>query len=351
MSIVVVVMLSACSVSETDSRKEDDFKTQLQSLQNEVDILEGENTQLKEQLETSVNIETDYVQEAKEESTGSNCDDQIRHQIEKTKDSLDLYLEVLGADTKNGNYSVSQDFIDNMNNVFVMGYKGSVTHGFTSDEKVIDIMDWISNESHQEKEYSEFRSRLNLFLGVEPTIAKYENITVGDCWVWDVPNNSNWVFSWFERGEIHIRWYTRESVAKWESRNQTSKEKDTITESKELNAGVHESKRTNNSDNNVNNSVTNKCEVDNCYRNGIYAIAGANGQIEYYCEEHYKEMESILGKMEQDVGNSSVSKHRCEVDGCSKEGNHSMTGLNGTTEYYCTEHYNEMIEILNSILN
>lgn len=53
-----------------------------------------------------------------------------------------------------------------------------------------------------------------------------------------------------------------------------------------------------------------------------------------------------MGRMEQDVGSSSQSKHQCEVGGCSKEGTHSMVGLNGTMEYYCTEHYNEMAEIM-----
>ena len=53
-----------------------------------------------------------------------------------------------------------------------------------------------------------------------------------------------------------------------------------------------------------------------------------------------------MGRMEQDAGSSSQSKHQCEVGGCSKEGTHSMVGLNGTMEYYCTEHYNEMAEIM-----
>lgn len=53
-----------------------------------------------------------------------------------------------------------------------------------------------------------------------------------------------------------------------------------------------------------------------------------------------------LGRMEQDVGSGSQSKHQREVGGCSKEGTHSMVGLNGTMEYYCTEHYNEMAEIV-----
>ena len=105
------------------------------------------------------------------------------------------------------------------------------------------------------------------------------------------------------------------------------------------------------SDNSISNGYNQKCEVDNCSKNGIHTVIGASGKIEYYCDDHYKEMESILGKMEQDVGSSTASKHICEVDGCTKEGNHSMVGLNGNTEYYCSQHYNEMLDIINDLFN
>ena len=49
--------------------------------------------------------------------------------------------------------------------------------------------------------------------------------------------------------------------------------------------------------------------------------------------------------MEEDVGSGTASKHQCEE--CSKEGTRELVGFSGETEYYCTEHYNEIIEILN----
>ena len=54
----------------------------------------------------------------------------------------------------------------------------------------------------------------------------------------------------------------------------------------------------------------------------------------------------ILDIMEWDVGESSYSKHICEAPNCTKEGTHSIVGLSGETEYYCSEHYQEMADIL-----
>ena len=62
---------------------------------------------------------------------------------------------------------------------------------------------------------------------------------------------------------------------------------------------------------------------------------------------NYDEIQKTLGTMEQSVGSGTASKHQCEE--CSKEGTHSLTGLSGATEYYCTEHYNEIMEMLEAL--
>lgn len=58
-------------------------------------------------------------------------------------------------------------------------------------------------------------------------------------------------------------------------------------------------------------------------------------------------MQDIISKMEE-VGQGSASKHHCEQ--CSKEGTYSIEGLTGRTEYYCTQHYNEMVSALEKLL-
>ncbi len=91
------------------------------------------------------------------------------------------------------------------------------------------------------------------------------------------------------------------------------------------------------------------CDASGCTKEGTKSITGISGATEYYCTQHYNEIQSMIGDMEKDVGESSTSKHQCEVSGCSKEGTHSIVGLGGNTEYYCTQHYNEMVDILNKM--
>ena len=91
------------------------------------------------------------------------------------------------------------------------------------------------------------------------------------------------------------------------------------------------------------------CEATGCTNEGTKTITGISGEKEYYCTKHYNEIQSTLGDMEEDVGKGSASKHTCEASGCSKEGTHSLTGLGGNTEYYCTEHYNEIVDMLNKM--
>ena len=68
------------------------------------------------------------------------------------------------------------------------------------------------------------------------------------------------------------------------------------------------------------------------------------GRTEYYCTTHYNKIMDIIDMMESDVGQGSASKHTCEE--CNNEGTHSIIGISGRVEYYCTRHYNELKEML-----
>lgn len=92
---------------------------------------------------------------------------------------------------------------------------------------------------------------------------------------------------------------------------------------------------------------TNYCEADGCYKKGVKEYVGISGKTEYYCNEHYQEIMDIYSSMEEDVGGGSYSTHTCEV--CDKEGTYSIIGFSGNLEYYCTEHYYEMKDLLESL--
>ena len=59
-------------------------------------------------------------------------------------------------------------------------------------------------------------------------------------------------------------------------------------------------------------------------------------------------IQDIIDMMETDVGNGTESRHTCAASGCNKEGTNPVEGFGGT-EYYCTEHYNDLIDIINSM--
>lgn len=44
-------------------------------------------------------------------------------------------------------------------------------------------------------------------------------------------------------------------------------------------------------------NTRNTCEVDGCYKNGTYCMIGFSGNAEYYCSEHYHEMEEMAEMM------------------------------------------------------
>ena len=52
-----------------------------------------------------------------------------------------------------------------------------------------------------------------------------------------------------------------------------------------------------------------------------------------------------------ELEDSIITENVCAVDGCKKEGTISIVGLSGETEYYCQEHYDEMEEILDQLLS
>ena len=106
-------------------------------------------------------------------------------------------------------------------------------------------------------------------------------------------------------------------------------------------------------DANDNNSDTSKvsntpCDVNGCDNAGIYEFSIFSDEIKgNYCEAHYNEMIDMIGEMEKDVASGPYSKHTCEE--CSREGIYNFIGLSGTMEYYCTEHYYELVDLLESL--
>lgn len=114
------------------------------------------------------------------------------------------------------------------------------------------------------------------------------------------------------------------------------------------NAGDSNQHEGNSSQNNDTSQETHFCEE--CGRVASHSMTGvASGKLEWYCDEHWNEIQGIIGNMEKDVGEGSASKHQCQASGCSKEGTHQIVGISGEYEYYCTEHYQAIVDMYNKM--
>ena len=131
--------------------------------------------------------------------------------IQQTKESIEPYVAMVGTITENRNTEVSDSFIYNLDKVKIMGWKGTVSHGFTSDSgDKIAMMDWKSNESMSVKEYNNFTQSLDEYFGEVAEVQHYSNISSGDRLVWNDLINRCWVLGWYEDDIAYLRWYGKD---------------------------------------------------------------------------------------------------------------------------------------------
>lgn len=91
----------------------------------------------------------------------------------KTDESLKMYVDLIGTETEDGNINVSDEFLDNVSNVYIMGRTGTVNHGMTeTSDTQIRIMEWRYNNETTEKKFEEFISLLNDYWGEPDDINK-----------------------------------------------------------------------------------------------------------------------------------------------------------------------------------
>jgi len=264
------------------------------------------------------------TQPSKLESTESTRSPEMDAMITQSQQNIAPYLEVMGADITNGNPPVSQEFIDNLNSVEIMGYVGSVEHGYNiyDGRTYIELLTWESNKSTTDDDFFDFMDLLDEYFGQESVLVSYDHID-DEIYGWVEPSKQFSMITYFDNGKIYLQWDVRLEFEDEESLRVVEPEKD-------------------------NSSSTKSEKCIECGANAYYTYTNPfSGKIEDYCYTHYQEILDIMDMMEDDVGNSSYSKHTCEE--CSKEGTHKYESFTGQTEYYCTTHYNELMEMLDSL--
>lgn len=230
-----------------------------------------------------------------------------------TRESLTPYLDVLGMETGTGDsLEVSQEFIDGLGSVYIMGRTGSVMHGFTTDSGVIvDSMEWADNSSATRAEFDEFINSLREYFGKgEEAVKSYDNISE-ETYLWIDASYNAYVLCWYKSGRINMRWDYQKSLDVGATANQASTQK-----------------------------------VNKCIRCGIEIDSGATFCVDCLATP-IDELNSPAKKKDDQ---KKTSQHTCEVSGCYRSGEYNIIGISGKTEYYCKEHMKEMEEMANMIM-
>lgn len=130
----------------------------------------------------------------------------------KTDESLKMYVDLIGTETEDGNINVSDEFLDNVSNVYIMGRTGTVNHGMTeTSDTQIRIMEWRDNNETTEKKFEEFISLLNDYWGEQGQIGSYDNRS-DETYVWKDYDNSAYVACWYSENTIKMNWEFDESI-------------------------------------------------------------------------------------------------------------------------------------------
>ena len=247
----------------------------------------------------------------------------IEDLIVDSRINIQPYLDVMGADITNGNPPVSQEFIDNLDSVEIMGCLGSIVHGYNiyGDKTYSELATWESNHLKSNDDFYEFLGLMNEYFGQKGALVSYDYID-DEIYGWVEPSHKFSIITYFDDGKIFLQWDVKLDFEDDETLNYVESSKDDYTP-----------------------SYSTKCIE--CGANASYTYTNPfSGKIEDYCYTHYQEILDIVDMMEEDVGDSSYSKRTCEE--CSREGTHRYDSFTGQTEYYCTTHYNELMEMLTS---
>ncbi len=81
------------------------------------------------------------------------------------------------------------------------------------------------------------------------------------------------------------------------------------------------------------------------------ALTDVSETISETTEQNIAEVKTEITTTTAKVQTTQSPKNYCIAEGCYKEADKSITGISGQTEYYCKEHYDELEELINMLLD
>lgn len=125
---------------------------------------------------------------------------------EDTRSSLAPYFETFGDVAENGDYSVSQEFVDAMKSVEVMGVVGNITLAAEQETWIISTVKWTSEETMSETEFASFVDRLSALNGGD-AIIEYSDDKDAECFSWQDESSLCSVIAWLDGRIPKIEWH------------------------------------------------------------------------------------------------------------------------------------------------
>lgn len=135
--------------------------------------------------------------------------------LQQEDEGLPLYLGMLGTETTDGHMDVSQNFIDNLQNVVIMKKAGSVSHKYVESGEsagLINKMSWVSNDTYTQDEFDAFIESMDLFFDYYG--ARDKDIDKSDkTYIWIDVLHSSRVLGWYADEKINLCWEWDERIA------------------------------------------------------------------------------------------------------------------------------------------
>lgn len=185
----------------------------------EQDITETESSTIEVIIEADAEAETvikatEETRESEmEEITEVITEESQEQLIAETKRELAPYVEMVGKETTNDSITVTDNFLDHMDDVKIMDIEGTISHGLnaTSGNKIA-MMDWVSNMSETEEVFDKLVEFLNIYYDWEGNSQEFATSDIDATGVvWNDSQNDCWVIGWYKYKNIYMRWYDKEN--------------------------------------------------------------------------------------------------------------------------------------------
>lgn len=133
--------------------------------------------------------------------------------VKKTQANLSMYLEALGQVITSDNVYATDEFINGLSNVWVMGKGGTVNHEYATynGNAIIDMMTWCSNEKYTHDDFISFVPKLDELFDERRIYVSYYEVS-DEVYAWDDSENACTVISWYDDKNIYVRWIMDEYV-------------------------------------------------------------------------------------------------------------------------------------------